>query len=156
MDRFQFTTARKRSIYRKGYLFTGSTPLYPFGYGLSYTSFEYSDLELSDTSLPPNGEITASIEVRNPGQTAGSEVVQLYIKDIIGSVLRPDNELKGFEKVNLEPGEPRAVFFAISPGMLALSGLDIEAVIESGEYVVMVGGSSADHLKVDLTLRVAD
>jgi beta-glucosidase len=141
---------------KKGYLFTDTMPLYPFGYGLSYTSFEYSDLELSDSTLTPNGEVTASIEVKNTGPVTGSEVVQLYIKDVIGSVLRPDKELKGFEKVSLEPGESKTVSFEIASDMLAFTGLDMEQVIEAGEYIAMVGGSSDDLLRIGFTLRAAD
>jgi len=138
---------------KKGYLFTDSTPLYPFGFGLSYTTFEYSDLELSDSTLTPPGEITTSIEVKNTGRVTGSEVVQLYIKDVIGSVLRPDKELKGFEKVSLKPGESKTVSFTIAPDMLAFTGLDMERVIEAGEYVAMVGGSSDDLSRIGFTLH---
>jgi len=83
-------------------------------------------------------------------------VVQLYVKDVIGSVLRPDKELKGFEKVSLQPGESKTVSFTIAPDMLAFTGLDMERVIEAGEYVAMVGGSSDDLLRIGFTLRAAD
>jgi beta-glucosidase len=139
-----FHYSQKEINYKKGYLFADSTPLYPFGYGLSYTTFEYSNLHLSDATLMANGTITASIEVTNTGQTTGSEVVQLYVKDVIGSVLRPDKELKGFEKVSLKPGESKTVSFTISPNMLAFTGLEMEKVVEAGQYIVMVGGSSND------------
>lgn len=151
-----FHYSQKEINYKKGYLFTESAPLYPFGYGLSYTNFEYSNLRLSDSTLTTNSVITVEVDVKNTGQTTGSEVVQLYIKDVIGSVLRPDKELKGFEKVSLKPGESKMVSFTIAPDMLAFTGRDMEEVIEPGEYVVMVGGSSVDQLNVGLTLRVAD
>jgi beta-glucosidase len=137
-----FHYSQKEINYKKGYLFAESTPLYVFGYGLSYTDFEYSGLRLSDSTLTPNSTITAEIEVKNAGQTAGSEVVQLYLKDVVGSVLRPDKELKGFEKVSLEPGQSRTVSFTIAPDMLAFTGLEMEEAVEAGEYMVMVGGSS--------------
>jgi len=147
-----FHYSQKEINYKKGYLFTESTPLYPFGYGLSYTDFEYSNLRLSDSTLSTNSTITAEVEVRNIGRTTGREVVQLYIKDVIGSVLRPDKELKGFEKVSLKPGESKTVSFTITPDMLAFTGVDMEQVIEAGEYVAMVGGSSSDLARVGFTL----
>jgi beta-glucosidase len=139
--------SQKEINYKKGYLFAKSTPLYPFGYGLSYTTFEYSNLQLSDTTLTTDGTITATVEVKNGGNTGGDEVVQLYIKDMIGSVLRPDKELKGFEKIALKPGEIKTVSFEITPDMLAFTGLEMKKVIEPGEFHVMVGGSSNDLLK---------
>ena len=126
--------------------------MYPFGYGLSYTSFDYSNLRLSDTTLTTNNTITATIDVKNTGQTTGSEVVQLYIKDVIGSVLRPNKELQGFEKVSLEPGQSKTVTFTIAPDMLAFTGLEMEKVIEAGEYIAMVGGSSNDLARIGFTL----
>jgi beta-glucosidase len=151
-----FHYSQKEINYKKGYLFTESTPLYPFGYGLSYTDFEYSNFRVSDSTLTRNSTITAEIDVKNIGRTTGSEVVQLYIKDVIGSVLRPDKELKGFEKVSLEPGEMKTVSFTIAPDMLAFTGLDMERVIEAGDYVAMVGGSSDDFLRIGFTLRGED
>jgi beta-glucosidase len=139
-----FHYSQKEINYKKGYLFIENKPLFPFGFGLSYTSFEYSNLQLSNTSLSANGSITAAIDVKNNGKTAGKEVVQLYIKDVIGSVLRPDKELKGFEKISLEPGEKKTVSFNITSGMLAFTGLEMKEVIENGEYIVMLGSSSTD------------
>ena len=147
-----FHSSQKEIDSKKGYLFTESTPLYPFGFGQSYTSFEYSDLRLSDSVLSTKSAITVEVDVKNTGQTTGREVVQLYIKDVIGSVLRPDKELKGFEKVSLEPGESKTVSFTIIPDMLAFTGLDMEEVIEAGEYVAMVGGSSSDVTRAGFTL----
>jgi beta-glucosidase len=91
-----------------------------------------------------NSTITAKIDVKNSGQTTGSEVIQLYVKDVIGTVLRPDKELKGFEKVSLKPGESKTVSFTIAPEMLAFTGLEMEEVVEAGEYILMLGGSSTD------------
>jgi beta-glucosidase len=90
--------------------------------------------------------------VRNTGRTNGSEVVQYYIKDVIGSVLRPNKELKGFEKVSLMPGESKTVTFTIAPDMLAFTGLEMEEVVEAGEYHVLVGGASNDLLEEEFTL----
>ena len=143
-----FHYSQKEINYKKGYLFAESTPLYAFGYGLSYTTFEYSNLQLSDTILTMNGSITVSVDVKNTGNYTAKEVVQLYIKDIIGSVLRPDKELKGFEKISLKPNETKTVSFTISPEMLAFTGLEMKKVIEAGDYCVMLGGSSNDVSKI--------
>ncbi|NQY10670.1 MAG: glycoside hydrolase family 3 C-terminal domain-containing protein [Flavobacteriales bacterium] len=137
-----FHYSQKEINYKKGYLFTENTPLYAFGYGLSYTSFEYSNLQLSDTLTAVDKSITASIQIENTGQTSGSEVVQLYIKDVVGSVVRPNMLLKGFEKVSLKPGETKTISLVITPQMLAFTGLDMKEVVETGAYVVMMGGSS--------------
>jgi beta-glucosidase len=142
-----FHYSQKEINYKKGYLFNESTPLYPFGYGLSYTTFEYSNLRLSDDTLTPNSMITVAVDVRNTGGTNGSEVVQLYIKDVVGSVLRPDKELKGFEKVSLDTGESVTVSFTITPEMLAFTGQEMKEVIEAGKYDVLVGGASSDLLE---------
>jgi beta-glucosidase len=144
--------SQKEINYKKGYLFANSTPLYPFGFGLSFTEFNYSNLRLSDTTLAEGGSITASIDVKNAGDVAGKEVVQLYIKDVIGSVLRPDKELKGFEKISLEPGETKTVSFEILPEMMAFTGLEMKEVIEAGEHIVMIGGSSQDVSEITFSL----
>ena len=96
--------------------------------------------------------ITAEVDVKNTGQTTGSEVVQLYIKDVIGSVLRPDKELRGFEKVSLNPGESKTVSFTIAPDMLAFTGLEMAEVVEAGEYRVLVGGASNDLVEEEFRL----
>jgi len=151
-----FHYSQKEINYKKEYLFAESSPLYPFGYGLSYTSFDYSILRLSDNTLTTDGSIIIEVDVENTGQSTGSEVVQLYIKDVIGSVLRPGKELKGFEKVSLDPGESKTVSFTIDPEMLAFTGIEMEAVIEVGEYIAMVGGSSSALSTIDFTLHTAD
>jgi beta-glucosidase len=147
-----FHYSQKEINYKKGYLFTENTPLFSFGFGLSYTSFEFSNLELSDTKLTTNSTITASIDVKNNGKTSGKEVVQLYIKDVIGSVLRPNKELKGFEIISLEPGEKKTVSFDITPDMLAFTGLEMKKVIEVCEYILMIGGSSDDVSSISFKL----
>jgi len=119
-------------------------PLYPFGYGLSYTKFDYSDLKLSSTEITPTSEIEVSIDVTNLGTMKGKEVVQMYIKDEIGQVTRPDKELKGFYKIELNPGETKKVSFVISPQMLEFTGITMEKVLEAGDYTITLGTSSAE------------
>ncbi|MEM6380343.1 MAG: glycoside hydrolase family 88 protein, partial [Bacteroidota bacterium] len=142
-----FHYSQKRINYKKGYLFLEDGPLYPFGYGLSYADFDYKDLKLSSDEISDKEELTLSVEVTNIGSIAAKEVVQLYIKDLIGSVLRPDKELKAFEKINLAPGETKRVNFTINPEMLAFTGINMKRIVEPGTYEVMVGPSSADGLK---------
>lgn len=137
-----FHYSQKEINYKKGYLFAENSPLYPFGFGLSYTDFEYSDPELSDTILSAGSEITASILVRNRGDRKGKEVVQMYIKDHIGSVVRPRQELKGFEKVELEPGQSLRVSFTITPGMLEFTAMDMQRRVEQGTFELRIGSSS--------------
>lgn len=126
------------------YLDVPNEPLFPFGYGLSYTSFEYGDITLSDTILNANSTITASIRVTNTGSRSGAEVVQMYLRDLVGSISRPVKELKGFEKISLSPGESRQVEFSISVDDLKFYNGDINYVAEPGKFHVMIGGSSVD------------
>lgn len=137
-----FHYSQKHINFKKDYLFTQDGPLYPFGYGLSYTNFDFSDVSLSAQTMPVDGRLTASVTVKNAGDYAGKEVVQLYIKDVIGSVLRPQKELKAFEKIALEPGESRVVSFDITPDMLAFTGRDMTKIVEPGDMIVEIGNSS--------------
>jgi beta-glucosidase len=130
--------------FRSNYLDIPNEPLYPFGYGLSYTSFEYGDPSLSDTALSRGGAITMYIDVKNTGQRAGSETVQMYIRDVYGSISRPVKELKGFEKIHLEPGESARVEFQIDEELLKFYNYDLEFVAESGEFYVFIGPNSRD------------
>ncbi len=130
--------------FRSNYLDVSNDPLYPFGFGLSYTSFSYSDIKLSDTSLKGNQRLTASVSVANSGNKAGKEVVQLYIRDVVGSVTRPVKELKGFQKIDLEPGESKTVTFNITPEDLKFYNYDLKYVWEPGEFEIMIGGNSRD------------
>lgn len=135
--------SQKEINYKKGYLFSDVTPLYPFGYGISYTTFEYSNMKLSSSTMKLSGPtITASIDIKNTGSFEAKEVVQLYVKDSIGQVLRPIMELKGFQKINLKPGEQKTVEFEIKHDMFEFTGLDMKKVIETGTNFVMIGGSS--------------
>jgi len=125
------------------YLDVCNTPLYPFGYGLSYTTFEYGPVRLSNTSMSDTGSITASVEVKNTGDYAGKEVVQLYLRDMVGSISRPVKELKGFQKIHLEEGESKTVTFSIDNEMLKFYNSMLEFDSEPGEFQVFIGTSSA-------------
>ena len=127
---------------RKGYLFQENGPLFPFGHGLSYARFAYDTVRLSAKQLPRGMALTARVTVTNVGAVAGAEVVQLYLTDEIGSVVRPAKELKAFRKVTLAPGEAREISFEITPEMMTLTGLAMERVQEPGWWTVEVGGSS--------------
>lgn len=137
---------------RRGYLFDEVSPLYPFGYGLSYTTFEIGIPKLADTVISAGGTTSVSVEVANTGQYAGDEVVQLYIRDLVSSVTRPVKELKGFERITLQPGEKRTVTFRITPDSLAFWNLDKKYVVEPGEFAVLVGPNSVDLQAVRLTV----
>lgn len=130
--------------FRSNYLDVSNEPLYPFGYGLSYTTFAYSDIHLSSTEMSADGELTATVTVTNTGSRDGAEVVQLYIRDLVGSVTRPVKELKGFEKIFLKAGESRKVSFSITPELLKFYNYDLQFVCEPGDFDVMIGGNSRD------------
>ena len=148
-----FHYSMKEINYKKGYLFLEEGPLYPFGYGLSYGNFEYTDITISAEELTPNTALEVSVTVTNTGKMKAKEVVQMYIKDEIGSVTRPDKELKGFEKLELDVGENKTVRFNITPKMLEFTGLNMEKVLESGDYTVMIGTSSKDYLTTTFKLK---
>ncbi len=128
--------------FRSNYLDVDNDPVYPFGYGLSYTTFEYGPVQLSSDSMSGTGNIKASVEVKNTGKVMGKEVVQMYIQDVKASVSRPLKELKGFEKVSLAPGESRVVSFEISTDALKFWNQQMEYGAESGEFKVFIGGDS--------------
>ena len=137
-----FHYSMKEINYKKEYLFLGKGPLYPFGHGLSYGNFEYSDITVSNNEITPSTEIEVSVTVKNTGRVKAKEVVQMYIKDEIGSVTRPDKELKGFNKIELAPGASKKVSFKITPKMLEFTGIAMKKVLEKGDYTVMIGTSS--------------
>lgn len=139
--------------YQSNYIDALNSPLYPFGYGLSYTPFEYSDMTVSSTDLPADGSITASVTVTNKGDRDGDEIVQLYVRDLVGSISRPVKELKGFERISLRPGESRRVDFTITPEMLRFYNFDLEEVNEPGDYEVMIGPNSRDVKTLRFTLH---
>ncbi len=130
------------------------TPLYPFGYGLSYTTFSYANLRVTPDGILPGGSAEVSVEVTNSGGAAGDEVVQLYLHDPVASVARPVQELRGFERIALEPGETRRVTFTLTPAHLAFPDRNLEWIVEPGEIEIMVGASSQDiRLRGTLTVR---
>ena len=135
------------------YLDVPNDPLFPFGYGLSYTTFEYSPLTLSGNALTNSGNIIASVTVTNTGSVEGTEVVQLYIRDMVGSIARPVQELKGFERITLKPGESRLVTFNINADLLKFYNKDLQYVCEPGDFEVMVGTDSHHVQRQKFTLR---
>lgn len=139
--------------FRSNYLDVSNDPLYPFGFGLSYSKFDYSDVKLSSTQIDANGELTASVTVTNKSKVDGAEVVQLYIRDVVGSVTRPVKELKGFEKVFIKAGESKTVNFKITPEMLKFYDYDLNFVFEPGDFDVMIGGNSRDVKNARFTLK---
>jgi beta-glucosidase len=126
------------------YVDLSGEPLYPFGHGLSYTRFEYGDLKIGPASVPPDGKVTVSVAVRNAGDRAGDEVVQLYLHDLVSSVSRPIRELRGFRRISLQPGETKTIEFVLGRESLSFLGRDLKPVVEPGAFEVMVGGSSLD------------
>jgi beta-glucosidase len=138
---------------RRPYLFSDSSPLFPFGYGLSYTTFRYSNLRVEPASIPIDGKTRASVDVTNTGARAGDEVVQLYIRDEISSVTRPIKELKGFERVSVKPGETRTVTFSIGPEELRFYDREMKRVVEPGSFKIMVGPNSVDLTSVSLDVH---
>ena len=138
--------------YKSKYLDSPNTPLYPFGYGLSYTTFEYSHLKLSSPSLKKGKSIKATVTITNTGSRYGEEIVQLYIRDLVGSVTRPVKMLKGFQKVALSPGESIQVSFKITEDMLSFWRRDMTFGTEPGDFHVMIGGSSDDTLHAAFNL----
>jgi len=140
---------------RRGYLFDDISPLYPFGYGLSYTNFEINNVKLEKEKISPEDSTMLTVDVKNTGDRVGEEVVQMYIRDKVSSVTRPVKELKGFKRVKLEAGETVQVELEITPDHLAFTNIDKEFVVEPGEFEIMVGNSSKDKdlHKVILTVK---
>lgn len=134
------------------YLDSGKDPLYPFGYGLSYSTFEYSDLTLSSSSIPMDGTLTVKVTLKNTSKVDGTEVAQLYIQDIVGSVVRPVKELKGFQRIALKAGESKIVEFKLEEGDLAFYGRDLIKKAEPGDFNIWVGGDSNATLKSTFSL----
>ncbi len=144
----------KHSQYSRKFAFSVSAPLYPFGYGLSYTGFEYGEPVLSKREIKSDESLKLTVKVKNVGQVGGAEAVQLYIRDEYGSVTRPVKELKGVKKVYLEAGESTDVVFDITPDMLSCWGADEKWTVEPGEFTVMAGSSSADEDLKSVSLKV--
>jgi len=140
MSNYELTTSPGRT-----YMYYTGTPLWAFGHGLSYTTFSYSNLQLSATQITDLGQITVSADVTNTGTRAGDEVVQLYVHDVAASVTRPIKELKGFKRISLNPGATQTVVFTVPASELAFWNTTQHAFyVEPGSFQVMVGASSAD------------
>jgi beta-glucosidase len=127
------------------YMYLEGQPVYPFGHGLSYTTFHYSNLRVSPGKIPSSGQVTVRVDVRNTGKRAGDEVVQLYVRDAEASVKRPKKELRGFERISLKPGEKRTVSFSLPAEKLSFYDVKSKSfVVEPGEFQVLIGSSSED------------
>jgi beta-glucosidase len=140
-------------VFWSHYTDVANTPLFPFGFGLSYTSFEFSDLELSTGKISGDERLQVTVTVKNTGQRAGAEVAQLYVRDLVGSVTRPVLELKGFERIELEPGAVQRVVFSIGAEDLAFYTAARRWEAEPGVFEVSVGNSSVDRLSARFTLE---
>lgn len=140
------------SKFRSNYLDVSNEPLYPFGYGLSYTTFNYSNLRLSKNSFKPGEHISATVTLKNTGAYSGKETVQLYIRDLVGSITRPVKELKGFEKIELKAGESKEVTFKISEEDLKFFNEELKFVAEPGDFKLFIGSNSRDNLEIPFKL----
>jgi len=138
------------SSFSSSYLDMPNEPLYPFGFGLSYTNFQYGDIQLSANELSGNAALKASVTVENTGKYDGKEVVQLYIRDMVGSVTRPVKELKGFKKIFLKAGESQTVEFEITTDLLKFYNYDLNYDWEAGEFEIMLGSNSRDLKKASV------
>ncbi|HEX7359868.1 MAG TPA: glycoside hydrolase family 3 N-terminal domain-containing protein [Bryobacteraceae bacterium] len=144
----------KPSLHRP-YLFQKPGPLFPFGWGLSYTTFKFSNLKLSKPQIGLEGEASVSVDVTNTGSREGDEVAQMYIRDRVSSITRPVKELKGFERVTLKPGETKTVHFKLTPAELGFYNINMDWVVESGMFDIMVGPNSAETTSVPLQVTAA-
>lgn len=135
---------------RRGYLFADKSPLFPFGYGLSYTNFSYGKPSVAPAQIAPDGQAKVTVAVTNTGKRAGDEIVQLYIRDLVSSVTRPIKELKDFKRISLQPGETETVEFVVTPDKLWFYDLNMKRVVEPGTFEIMVGPSSVQHQSVML------
>lgn len=139
--------------FQSNYLDVRNDPLYPFGYGLSYTTYQYGELKLDSKTMSPHGQITVTIPVTNTGNRDGIEVVQLYIRDVVGSIARPVKELKGFQRLSLKAGETATATFTIDASKLKFYNYDLKEVVEPGEFDVMVGPNSRDLKRATITVQ---
>ncbi|HEY1848940.1 MAG TPA: glycoside hydrolase family 3 C-terminal domain-containing protein, partial [Opitutaceae bacterium] len=146
-DYYDHKPSRMRS-----YVTDDSTPLFPFGYGLSYASFGYSNLRVSPSTIAPDGSATVTVDVKNTGTVKADEVVQLYIHAVVSMPVRPVEELKDFQRVTLQPGETRSVTFTLGPDKLEAFDINMRRTVVPGDFEVMVGRSSADFQKSKLTV----
>jgi beta-glucosidase len=137
---------------KREYLGSTTKPLYPFGWGLSYSTFRYANLRLSPETIGPQGKTTVSVDVTNTGKTRGDEVVQLYIRDEVSSVTRPVKELRGFQRITLSPGETKTVELSLGPGELSFLDREMHRVVEPGVFRIMVGGNSEELIETKLSV----
>jgi len=156
----QYSTGRpvlddKNIVYKSAYIDSVNTPRYAFGHGLSYTSFKYSGASLSSNTMQPGQSITLSLDIANSGKAAGTETVQLYIRDLVSSVVRPLKELKGFQQVRLQPGEQRRISFTIDRNTLSFFNTQLKWGAEPGDFKLMVG-SASDDIRAELPLRLLE
>jgi beta-glucosidase len=145
--------AGNQAKFRSNYLDAPNAPLLPFGYGLSYTTFEYGKPMISNSKLVKGKTINVTINVKNTGNRAGHEVIQMYIRDVVGSISRPLKELKGFEKIYLKPSETKDVVFTIDESLLKFYNEALEHKAEAGSFQVMIGTNSVDVQRVDFVLE---
>ncbi len=137
---------------KREYLGSTVLPLFPFGWGLSYSTFKYANVRATPDSIGPQGRTTVSVDVTNSGAVRGDEVVQLYIRDDVSSVTRPVKELRGFRRITLNPGETKSVEFTLGPEELSFLNRDMHRVVEPGTFTIMVGGNSIDLTNTKLTV----
>ncbi len=143
-----------KSTRNRDYIFTSGKPLYPFGFGLSYTTFEYSDIRLKKNYINHQDTTSILVDITNTGSRKGTEVVQLYIQDLKGSLTRPVKQLIGFQRVTLKPGETKTVELSIFPEHLAFYNRDMNLIVEPGDFSIMAGGSSSDNDLVKTILTI--
>jgi beta-glucosidase len=139
---------------RRGYLFDDVSPLFAFGYGLSYTTFAFKNVRLEKKRIKCDGSTRVLVDVTNTGKRAGAEVVQMYIRDLFSSVTRPLKELKGFQRISLAPGETKTVAIEITPESLSFYDIKMKYVVEPGDFEIMLGSSSRDCDLQKVMLRV--
>jgi len=139
--------------FRTNYLDAPNDPLLPFGFGLSYTSFEYGKPKISANTMIKGQSVSVTVSVKNAGKMAGNEIVQLYIRDLVGTISRPVKELKGFQKIYLQPGESKEVTFTINEELLKFYNEALEFKSEPGEFQVMIGTNSRDVQSINFVLK---
>jgi beta-glucosidase len=138
--------------FETSYLDLETTPLFPFGFGLSYTTFGFDELNVTPASACVGDEVSVSVRVTNTGARSGSEVVQLYVRDLVASLTRPVRELKGFERVTLDPGQSHTVRFELGPADLSFTGPEQKPIVEPGRFAVFVGADSTASLAAEFEL----